>query len=290
MRQLQRYVSSELSHFVGRGKPEEEQYYTLVEKILKTGWLTHFPHDPSAPRSSHLDLGKPISTDEAIKSQAVCFCDIPEPDLAIRVSKYSKFGLGFKKEFLVERGACPVFYVAKEGRVNAPQLFDPPEFSSRIRAAQAARSVDRALYFDTNVRALFEILAAVEALCADEHERFFRGTADRQVNESLGKLLGLTEAQIGSAAGNLKGNEMAGKTVTMCARFLMDDVFSYIKMFDAKYDPEDITNYYMEREWRIAGNLQFELDDVHRIFLPSSYSRKFRADLPTYSAQLSFVD
>jgi hypothetical protein len=35
----QLYVSTELSHFVGKGKTENEQYELLVEKILKPGWV-----------------------------------------------------------------------------------------------------------------------------------------------------------------------------------------------------------------------------------------------------------
>jgi hypothetical protein len=39
---VQRYVSSELTHFVGRGKPEEDQYAILVQ-VLQSGWLLHPP-------------------------------------------------------------------------------------------------------------------------------------------------------------------------------------------------------------------------------------------------------
>ncbi|MGE3623429.1 MAG: abortive infection system antitoxin AbiGi family protein, partial [Bdellovibrionales bacterium] len=108
----QRYISDELCHFVGRGKTDDQQYDLLVNKILKTGWLTHPPHHNAAiPRTAGLDLSKPISTDEAIKYQVVCFCDIPVSDLSIHIKKYGKFGLSFKKSFLIDRGACPVFYI-----------------------------------------------------------------------------------------------------------------------------------------------------------------------------------
>jgi hypothetical protein len=46
----------------------------------------------------------------------------------------------------------------------------------------------------------------------------------------------------------------------------------------------------MEREWRIASNVCFKLDDVARIFLPAAYARRFRADVPAYIGQVSFVD
>jgi len=45
MLEIQRYVSHELTHFVGRGKTEEDQYDLLVNKIIKTGWLMHPPYD-----------------------------------------------------------------------------------------------------------------------------------------------------------------------------------------------------------------------------------------------------
>jgi hypothetical protein len=77
MSHAQRHVSTELSHFVGRGRTDEEQYSILL-KILKTGLLAHSPHDPSLQRTANLDLSKPISEDKAIRAQVVCFCDIPE--------------------------------------------------------------------------------------------------------------------------------------------------------------------------------------------------------------------
>ena len=118
MTQSQRYVSNELTHFVGRKEPTEADQYNLLIKILRNGWLTHAPHDdPLAPTRINLDLSKSIGDDEAVGYRVVCFCDIPEPDLAIHVKKYSKFGLAFKKPFLIDKGASPVFYVVKEGPV-----------------------------------------------------------------------------------------------------------------------------------------------------------------------------
>ena len=55
MTSTQRYVSRELSHFVGNkanGQTEEEQYDVLVNKILKSRLLTYPPHDPAKPRSA----------------------------------------------------------------------------------------------------------------------------------------------------------------------------------------------------------------------------------------------
>ncbi len=288
----QRYVSNELSHFVGRGKSEEEQYNLLVHKILKTGWLTYPPHDPARPRSLSVDFSKPISADEALKYEVVCFCDIPESDLAIHVKKYSRFGLAFKKEFLIAKGACPVFYLANESPVPATELFAPGDFVERIKAARARGVVDRALYFDTSVRALLDLFAALDAMCCEENRRYIKGGAltDEECKKRFGALLGLSEAQIAATESALRNNEQAIKSIRMCGDFLLNYVFSFVKCFDAKRSFEDEANYYMEREWRVANHVNFSLGDVSRVFFPSAYAKRFRVDLPSYVGQISFID
>src|ERR1035437_3915934 len=54
-----------------------------------------------------------LCKDEFIRYRPACFCDIPEEALQRHTSVYGRFGLAFKKDFLVARGANPVFYVAK---------------------------------------------------------------------------------------------------------------------------------------------------------------------------------
>jgi len=39
-----------------------------------------------------------------------CYCDIPLDDLPFHASKYGRFGLGFPRDFLIDRGARPVSY------------------------------------------------------------------------------------------------------------------------------------------------------------------------------------
>src|SRR2546425_193273 len=46
MAKVQRYVSDELTHFVGRGREPASQYELLI-RILTSGWLTHPPHTPN---------------------------------------------------------------------------------------------------------------------------------------------------------------------------------------------------------------------------------------------------
>ena len=73
-------------------------------------------------------------------------------------------------------------------------------------------------------------------------------------------------------------------------RFLIFFVFIFMKAFDGSRLDEDPENFYMEREWRIVGNLQFTLRDVSRVLIPSAYARRFKEELPNYFGQLSFVE
>lgn len=66
--------------------------------------LSVAPNDPDIPPG------------ELYRSQVVCLCDIPVSDLEIHMRKYSPFGLSFLKPFLVEKGANPVFYIARNSK------------------------------------------------------------------------------------------------------------------------------------------------------------------------------
>ena len=118
----QRYVSPELTHFVGKDLTEDAQYSVLINHILKAGWLKHDPTNPTPSevlKSRQLVGGGPPHGDtEAMYSQVVCFCDIPVTDLQLHMNKYSRFGLSFLKPFLIAKGANPVLYVAN----NSPML------------------------------------------------------------------------------------------------------------------------------------------------------------------------
>jgi hypothetical protein len=287
------YVSHELSHFVGKGKSEDQQYDILVNKILKPGRLIHSPDDPNRPRGVSLDLSKPISTDEAIKYQVVCFGDIPVDDLAIHVKKYSKFGLAFPKEFLIDRGVCPVFYVATETPVPAIGLIKPEQYAARVDEAVRQGQADRALYFDTSIKAIFDLVRALDGLNQDAAARYFNYPfADwaAQNDANLQSLLNLPPDQLTALKNAIGQNQQLFHTLKICTDFLCNYVFSYIKCFDAKRDIDDPANFYMEREWRLANNLKFELGDVCRIFLPWGYASRLKNDLPFYTGELTFLD
>lgn len=111
---MERYVSTELTHFVGKSKPEEEQY-VLLKRILTTGWLVPSTNEYSETAATiSIDLTEKFSENKMYSPSVVCFCDIPVNDLGIHMKKYSRFGLSFLKSFLVQKGANPVFYIAKD--------------------------------------------------------------------------------------------------------------------------------------------------------------------------------
>ena len=72
--------------------------------------------------------------------------------------------------------------------------------------------------------------------------------------------------------------------------FVTTSIFGFVKGFDSSLAEADPDNYYMEREWRVMGNVQFELHEVERIILPRAYSVRVRLDIPAFFGQLHFAD
>jgi hypothetical protein len=240
----QRYVSDELTHFVGRGLAEEAQYGLLVE-ILRTGTLTPPPHDPALAGDLAVDLDVATSSNLAYVPRAVSFCDIPVGDLGIHIRKYSPFGLGFRKPLLVDAGATPLFYVAGASRTVAPD------------ARGSVRPLPRAERFDATLREYQRLRARTEAALRASSE----DAATREVLEAWLRV----------------------------AHFLDFEVFSFLKFFEYPTEDEDPQNYYMEREWRLVGDLRFTLADLRRVILPESYAPRLREDIPGYHGQVMFA-
>lgn len=250
----QRYVSQELIHFVGRGLSEKEQYALLI-KILSSGWLTHAPHDPEVSGHLTVNTAARFSKNEMYYPQITSFSDIPIGELDIHIQKYSRFGLSFLKSFLVQHGANPVFYIAK----NATTRFSPSTGRREIEGQDDRRAAERpahqislAEHFDQTIR---------------EYHDLFQQLRDAQ-SELTGPL----------------------KRLFPIKEFLDDHIFSFLKFFDESKPETDPENYYMEREWRILGNVHFTLNDIRRIILPEPYASRLREDLPKYVGQITFAE
>lgn len=64
----------------------------------------------------------------------------------------------------------------------------------------------------------------------------------------------------------------------------------FLKPFSAALPDDDPENVYMERQWRVLGNVRFTLSDVARVILPKRYAKRLREDVPEYFAQVHFPD
>ena len=64
-------------------------------------------------------------------------------------------------------------------------------------------------------------------------------------------------------------------------------VLSFIKFFDPAMPEDDPENFYMEREWRVYGNVDFDLSDISRITLPGTYVDRLAAAIPGYQGSVA---
>lgn len=253
----QRYVSRELTHFVGRGKTREEQYRLLVA-ILSTGELRS---DPKRPRESHFGgvttLNTSFSERKMYHFPGVCFCDIPVVDLPLHMGKYSSFGLAFTKPFLVSCGASPVFYIATDSKIE-----NFPNAAARMGQASVG-PYTRAILFD-------QMTAS------------FHWSAQR--------LLSLASTVTKSDGPKVCELAEAANAFAQLAPYITKYVFTYCVPFNSALDESDESQFYMEREWRALGDVQFSLADVERVILPREYASQFRSDVPCYIGQVSFSE
>jgi hypothetical protein len=262
----QRYVSKELAHFLGRSLPDDEARYLLLVKVLQEGWLTHPPHNPNISGNVEINTSAVLSNNDMYVPQVVCFCDIPIDDLAIHTRKYGRFGLTFSKATLLAQGANPVFYIASSCQVRDPfhmQRLDRLQSEGGLSIHDAARAL-----VDTRVS-----LADVY----DEGERRWS-----QLGDQLRQIIMRSRTQPGVPK---EFNDLQELT-----SFLTFHFFSYLKFFDPAKDDEDNENYYMEREWRVVGNVQFRLQDVVRVLLPQRFGARLRNDVPGYTGQVTFLN
>lgn len=255
----QRYVSDELTHFVGRDlmkampSPEqqeerEETLYARLVKIMKDGRLQTgrtkrgVNADPSIGKEGitvqQIVTYRVGATDLAtmFDPAVVCFCDIPVGDVEIHMSKYGPFGLSFSRDFLLEHGVNPVLYLAEDAML------------------------------EDGLRPNGELF--VEEM---NHASIF-----------LGDLMWADKKGI-NVPKKISDDAMRAQ------QFLNVHVFPLVKGFCGASADDDPENYYMEREWRRYGDLDFALDDVCRVYLPERFARQLREDLPSYYGQVTFA-
>jgi hypothetical protein len=249
-----RYTSDELTHFVGSQCPSGDDRYKLLLKILRTGKLRASGATGTSDDTDGLLTivgNQKISDGTAIQGVIVCFCDIPLPSLGLHMRKYKCFGIAFPKPFLVAKGANPVFYVVNDATLPGITV-GPAESGSLEPEANTTRG---------------ELMDRIhsEAMELSTKTREMMAGSD---NPDLQRLLW---------------------RVDCLRRLLYQTTFAFVKPFNSA-EPEDSNkNYYMEREWRVYGEVLFDMSDVHRIILPASYGDRFLQDCPDYHGELELV-
>ncbi|HBB94903.1 MAG TPA: hypothetical protein DC054_05890 [Blastocatellia bacterium] len=280
------YVSDELTHFVGRSLSTSDERFALLVKILKEGALrdpSHigkkYPifrvvmvddqnqaHDgveySSTPNVRH-DVANKLSDNSLLQFELVCFCDIPLSDITLHCKKYSHFGIAFKKPFLIAQGAGPVMYVPHPGSF-AMALREHHSPTGKLHYEESKIGSKADLFDD-----LFKMhnrLSYVRHLALQE--KYTNAANLDEVDKTVKELRTMLFYQTGVEA------------------FL----FGHLKFFDPLLASDDDANYYMEREWRVAGSVQFDLADVSRVIVESGYETQFKSEFPDFAGLITELD
>lgn len=260
MPKVQRYVSTELTHFVGRGKAPEDQYALLLH-ILRGGWLTHPPHNPNHSGNLFVRRDASTSSNEMYSPEIVCFCDIPIEDLHIHTAKYSSFGLSLPKDLVARQGGAPVLYLPLDTRIKASRGL----LTEQIVAA-FSENREEDIYGETPLGEFFDrMVPEYHDLMELFRQLIMKTTQKPGVPEEHRRLMDLR-------------------------LFLDFRLLSYVKFFDHTLPDDHPNNFYMEREWRVVGNVQFSLPEVVRVLVPSQYGTRLRQDIPEFTCQVTFID
>lgn len=272
------YVSSELTHFVGRPLGSDSDRYDLLCKIIHDGVLMDPSHIgqrhsifrvagrpvpgkevtddliyTSDPSVRH-DIEAKLSDNSLLQFEVVCFCDIPFDNLGTHCSKYGCFGLAFSKSFLVAQGASPVMYIPKPGSfamtLREVRLLSGEVLYEESKSGTRAEIIDE-LYNFHNLRLLYTRYKTLE-------DQFVDAKSTNDVDEVVQKL----------------------RTSLIYQTALEALIFGYLKFFDPTLPPDHVHNYYMEREWRVAGRVHFRAADIRRIYVSEEFIDRAWAELP----------
>lgn len=74
----------------------------------------------------------------------------------------------------------------------------------------------------------------------------------------------------------------ADEAVSLIATTLGKNVLAFLKQFDVGLADDDPRNYYMEREWRMFGDLDLSVS-LKKVVVGKGYGEKFKKRFPEYS-------
>lgn len=258
----QRYVSSELTHFVGASlRPDEEAQYDLFRRILRSGVLKK-----GSSGAGFFYALSPIADDlgESLQAPMVCFCDIPVEDLQLHSAKYGRFGVAFRKDLLARKGATPVFYVVSDAP-TLPMLGHIFHFDRPREDRGDWKEPTTINFAPYRRRDVFEVWKYATTMVAH------KGAS-------------------ASSPGVTSYEFMQGPWWGDFLEFFSLYVFGYVKYMEVGLEESDARNFYMEREWRVLHEVVFTIEEVTRVVIPEQYARRFRVDFPEYFGQVSFIE
>lgn len=268
------YVSNLLCHFVGRAQTTEEQQFQLLVKIIKQDktLLANLKNPNKLTTSTSFHYSGARVGEMYERCDCVCFCDIPDESLGIHVNKYGRFGMGFDKSFLISKGVRPVMYIPQKVEIKERAKTDTPK--QAIEYYQyLAKELSCFLVFLNLLNSCMPFKNCYQAMKESSSPAIQQ--ALKFLNEDA-----LKKVEEGKAHSLIFGDMMAWSTQ-----------LSYIKVFDATLSPDDPDNYYMEREWRSIENINFELSDILKIYLPcENYKKRFMKEFPTYKGEFCFLN
>ena len=268
---MSEYTSNLLCHFVGRSKTREEERFELLVNIIRGEKLISNilnSNDSSSIFNSGdccENAGEVFSTCDCI-----CFCYFFNDALAIHTQKYSKFGIGFEKQFIAEQGARPVMYV--------PQNFAIRERGDNNNESESMTPKNPREYFPyvlsvtSSLLPLFVMYMSKEKMLGDTFE--------------FNQWLSLFNSDVVKA---FKENNIQPIVHSVLQEMATD--MAYVKLYDMTLPDNHPDNYYMEREWRSLHNVHFELKDIKTIYLPNeSYHDRFMLEFPDYNGKFYYLE
>lgn len=269
---MSEYTSNLLCHFVGRSKATDEEKFQLLCLIIRGHQLIANLDSPDNPSSTFTSGYQCENVGEVFgKCDCVCFCDIPDDALEIHTSKYSKFGMGFEKNFIASQGAHPVMYVpvnypiversANSNIEKNPNKYFPQFLTEAANILPLSIMALSMSNLDQVKAVLYSAGGGGAQVLFDSHIRddFF----SRNFNPHIYGILSAIATQL-----------------------------AYVKLYDVTLPDNHIDNYYMEREWRSLKNIQFSLADIRKIYLPTSdFKSRFLNEFPDYVGEIKvFTD
>lgn len=262
------YTSTLLCHFVGRSKANDDERFELLVTIIKGRKLIANLSNPINPESVFQGGYQCEHVGEVFgKCDCVCFCDIPDTALSIHTNKYSKFGMGFEKTFIAKQGAHPVMYV--------PENYAIIERGEGSATGRTSTPREPKMYYPYLLQVSTNLLPLMEI-------GYFG--VDLQQQENNLKSVGLGE-HLNLFNDAVRKMFFSGQYHPLLFNIMqgMANQMAYVKLFDATLPDDHPDNYYMEREWRSLGNVDFSINDIKTIYLPTEYYKvRFMEEFPSY--------